>query len=499
MTAAHATSWSNRVDGQSANSSRAGGSKRNRETTGAIVLGIVDFALVWLSAGVALSFRVDQGAINYGTMLAKNAGFLMLLSILVVLFCQAQKLYEFQAMTALEEIVAILKSVALATILLSASIYLSGQKVVSRVALGITVFLAATSLASWRYWRRQRIARRTAKGQDCRNVLIFGWSHAAGILAQHFVEHGLPGHVVKGFLDRRRENRTTTIGADERRRDTTKAMGNIDELCDIVRAHFIDEVLVFLPEDRESVKKLIADSRKAGVGLRVIPDFYDGLAWGAAVEHLGPFPAIRVHEKQVPILELIVKRCIDVVGCAVALLLSLPLCFVIAVAIRLDSPGPLLYRSKRVGRKGTTFTCYKFRTMVQNADALKDRLSDLNERTGILFKIANDPRITRVGRILRKYSLDEIPQFWNVLIGDMSLVGPRPPIPGEYQQYELDHLKRLHVLPGITGLWQVQARRDPSFENYIHLDMHYVDNWSLWLDFKILLKTASVVVAGTGQ
>jgi exopolysaccharide biosynthesis polyprenyl glycosylphosphotransferase len=276
-------------------------------------------------------------------------------------------------------------------------------------------------------------------------------------------------------------------------------MGNIDDLCDIVRAHFIDEVLVFLPEDRESVKKLIADSRKAGVGLRVIPDFYDGLAWGAAVEHLGPFPAIRVHEKQVPILELIVKRCIDVVGCAVALLLSLPLCFVIAVAIRLDSPGPLLYRSKRVGRKGTTFTCYKFRTMVQNADALKDRLSDLNERTGILFKIANDPRITRVGRILRKYSLDEIPQFWNVLIGDMSLVGPRPPIPGEYQQYELDHLKRLHVLPGITGLWQVQARRDPSFENYIHLDMHYVDNWSLWLDFKILLKTASVVVAGTGQ
>jgi lipopolysaccharide/colanic/teichoic acid biosynthesis glycosyltransferase len=137
--------------------------------------------------------------------------------------------------------------------------------------------------------------------------------------------------------------------------------------------------------------------------------------------------------------------------------------------------------------------------MVQNADALRNHLLDANERSGVLFKIANDPRITRVGRILRKYSLDEIPQFWNVLNGDMSLVGPRPPIPGEYEQYALDHLKRLHVSPGITGLWQVEARTDPSFDSYINLDTHYVDNWSMWLDLKILLKTVSVVIAGTGQ
>ena len=150
-------------------------------------------------------------------------------------------------------------------------------------------------------------------------------------------------------------------------------------------------------------------------------------------------------------------------------------------------------------RGGQPFTCYKFRTMVQNADALRNHLLDANERSGVLFKIANDPRITRVGRILRKYSLDEIPQFWNVLNGDMSLVGPRPPIPGEYEQYALDHLKRLHVPPGITGLWQVEARTNPSFESYINLDTQYVDNWNMWLDFKILLKTVAVVVAGTGQ
>jgi lipopolysaccharide/colanic/teichoic acid biosynthesis glycosyltransferase len=182
-----------------------------------------------------------------------------------------------------------------------------------------------------------------------------------------------------------------------------------------------------------------------------------------------------------------------------ALVLNAPLCILIALAIRLDSPGPIFYRSDRVGRKGAIFTCYKFRTMVRNADALREDLHCHNERNGVLFKIAGDPRITKVGRFLRQYSLDEIPQFWNVLNGDMSLVGPRPPIPGEYAQYEIDHLKRLHVLPGITGLWQVEARRDASFENYINLDTHYIDHWSVWLDFKILLKTVAVVVAGTGQ
>jgi lipopolysaccharide/colanic/teichoic acid biosynthesis glycosyltransferase len=137
--------------------------------------------------------------------------------------------------------------------------------------------------------------------------------------------------------------------------------------------------------------------------------------------------------------------------------------------------------------------------MVQDADKLKEKLAHMNERDSVLFKISNDPRITRVGRILRKYSLDELPQFYNVLRGDMSLVGPRPPIAREVEQYELDHLRRLEVLPGITGLWQVEARQDPSFDSYISLDTAYVDNWSLWLDLKILARTVGVVFAGTGS
>ena len=194
----------------------------------------------------------------------------------------------------------------------------------------------------------------------------------------------------------------------------------------------------------------------------------------------------------------LLKRGLDIALASFALLITSPIMLAIAIAVRLDSKGSIFYGAERIGRKGRTFSCYKFRTMVQNADQLKADLAHMNERDGILFKIANDPRITRVGGILRKYSLDELPQFYNVLRGDMSLVGPRPPMAAEVEQYDLAHLRRLDVLPGITGLWQVEARQDPSFDSYISLDTAYVENWTLWLDLKILARTVHVVLSGTG-
>jgi exopolysaccharide biosynthesis polyprenyl glycosylphosphotransferase len=465
----------------------------------AIILSVTDFALVWLGATIALWFRLDAGAIPYGMMLAKNAGFLMLLSVLIILFSHVQGLYELQPRTHLEEAAAALKAVGLATVVFSASLYLSGERVVSRVGLGITVMTAAILLVSWRQVRRHRIAARAAAGQDCRHVLVIGWSHPAEVLHRYCIERRLPGYVLKGYLDRRKRGESNANRVERRSAHMSNVMGHIDELSNVVRAHFIDELLIFLPEKRELVKQLISDAKRLGINLRVVPDTYDGLAWGAPIEHFGPFSAIQIHERPIPVLGMILKRAVDVVGSACALLVMLPLSIVIALAIRLDSPGPVVYQSTRIGRKGITFTCYKFRTMIQNAENMRNQLDDLNERSGLLFKISNDPRITRVGRILRKYSIDEIPQFWNVLCGDMSLVGPRPPVPGEYRQYELGHFKRLHVTPGITGLWQVEARTDPSFESYINLDNHYVDHWSVWLDLKILLKTVTVVFAGTGR
>jgi lipopolysaccharide/colanic/teichoic acid biosynthesis glycosyltransferase len=170
----------------------------------------------------------------------------------------------------------------------------------------------------------------------------------------------------------------------------------------------------------------------------------------------------------------------------------------VAIAVKLDSHGPILYFSERIGKKGRVFRCTKFRTMVRDAEIRRADVMHMNERDGVLFKISNDPRITGVGRFLRKYSLDELPQFWNVLRGDMSIVGPRPPLASEVREYKLSHLRRLDVTPGITGLWQVQARQDPSFDSYISLDVTYIENWSIWLDFKILARTVGVVLAGTG-
>jgi exopolysaccharide biosynthesis polyprenyl glycosylphosphotransferase len=230
----------------------------------------------------------------------------------------------------------------------------------------------------------------------------------------------------------------------------------------------------------------------------MVPEMYDGLAWNSSIEYIGQFPTIPLHCGHVPELGLLLKRVVDIVFSSLVLIVLSPVLLAIAIAIKLDSSGPVLFFSERIGKKGRVFRCTKFRTMVRDAEKRRADVMHMNERDGVLFKISNDPRITKLGRFLRKYSLDELPQFFNVLRGDMSVVGPRPPIGSEVREYKLSHLRRLDVTPGITGLWQVQARQDPSFDNYISLDVAYIENWSVWLDIKIIMRTIGVVFAGTG-
>ena len=307
------------------------------------------------------------------------------------------------------------------------------------------------------------------------------------------------GIAVSGFLDRRQ-----SVGSEyypERRRveGDFSNLGTVKDLPRIVRSHFIDEIVIAAPEDRGLVKDLIFEARRQGIDARVVPDLYDGLASLAPIEYLGHIPLMSFSHQTTPTAGLLMKRAIDIALALVLLILLSPLLLLVAIAVKLTSTGPVLYRSVRIGKKGRDFVCYKLRTMVANAEELRDSLHHLNEREEILFKISNDPRVTPIGRYLRKFSVDELPQLLNVLKGDMSLVGPRPPMPSEFEQYSLDHLRRLDVVPGITGLWQVAARKDPSFESYIALDTQYVDNWSVWLDCKILVRTIVVVLAGTGQ
>jgi lipopolysaccharide/colanic/teichoic acid biosynthesis glycosyltransferase len=278
----------------------------------------------------------------------------------------------------------------------------------------------------------------------------------------------------------------------------TPLLGTTQNLKTLIRTHFIDEVII-CTHHRPAVLETIADASEFGVGVRVIPDLYDGLAWGARLDYLGDFPTLTVVHRPIPALALTIKRTLDIIGSALALAILSPLLLLLALIVKLDSKGPVLYASKRLGKKGRPFPCFKFRTMVADADLQKAKLQHLNERDSILFKIANDPRITRAGRFLRKHSLDELPQFWNVLRGDMSLVGPRPPLANEVTKYETGYFRRLDVAPGITGLWQVEARNNPSFDKYISLDLHYIENWSLGLDLQILFRTVAVVLAGTGS
>jgi len=192
------------------------------------------------------------------------------------------------------------------------------------------------------------------------------------------------------------------------------------------------------------------------------------------------------------------KRALDLVGASLILLLAWPVMLLIAIAIKLDSPGPVLFRQTRVGKWGNHFTCYKFRSMYVDAEARKQQLLAFNEADGPVFKMKRDPRVTRVGRIIRKLSLDELPQLFNVLKGEMSLVGPRPPIPSEVAQYTFDQRRRLDAVPGLTGLQQVSGRSDLDFERWVAFDVEYIEKQSLWFDIKILLKTVPAVLLGKG-
>jgi exopolysaccharide biosynthesis polyprenyl glycosylphosphotransferase len=197
-------------------------------------------------------------------------------------------------------------------------------------------------------------------------------------------------------------------------------------------------------------------------------------------------------------VNLVLKRTMDIVLSLLGLLLLSPLFAVIALLIKLESPGPVIFKQERIGRGRTPFTMFKFRSMCVDAEVLKAQLAALNEARGPLFKIQHDPRLTRIGRVIRKYSLDELPQLWNVLKGDMSLVGPRPPVQSEVEQYSAEAYKRLEIRPGITGLWQVSGRSNLSFDEMLKLDIYYIWNWSLSQDLKILLRTFPIVFSGQG-
>ena len=376
-------------------------------------------------------------------------------------------------------------------LLLTGALYLvRADSIPRRIVFG-TVGLAAVALGLRRLVNRILLYRRFDRGLGTRNVLIVGTGPEARALRHHMESIRHLGYTFKGFIELPGSDSRTVVTSSD-------VVGFLDTLFQHTRKQFIDEIFFTTPCDREIVQSVLDQARVRGVDLRVVPEMYDGVACNSPIEYIGQFPTIPLYRSEVPELGLLFKRIFDTVFSALALVAMSPLLVAIAIAVKLDSPGSVFYSSERIGKKGAVFHCIKFRTMVLDAETHRAEIMHMNERDDVLFKISDDPRVTRLGRFLRKYSLDELPQFFNVLRGDMSVVGPRPPLAGEVRKYDLSHLRRLDVTPGITGLWQVQGRRDPSFASYVSLDVTYIEHWSVWLDFKIILRTIGVVLAGTG-
>jgi exopolysaccharide biosynthesis polyprenyl glycosylphosphotransferase len=459
-----------------------------------IAYAAIDAALVYLGGTLifCLRFQMPHSLAQLRHLLQETAGhkyvgFFLLYAALVVLACATQDLYRTpRDRSFLDETFRVAKATGIATVLLVLFIFISGYKDMSRLVVVLTGTQSFFSLSGWRYLKRKIVMRRTLRGIGISRVLVVGFGKMGRSLASWLTDNPHLGYSVCGFLDTHRNG-------------DAQVLGTVNDLRSVALAHFVDELFVTLPADGELVKETFLEARKLGLNLHVVPDIYDGLGWRAALHMIGGFPVMDLHEHPIPAFGLAVKRLADVLGAAVGLILAAPILALAALCIRLDSPGSAFYTAQRVGWKGRKFRCYKLRTMVMQAEQQKNALRSQNERNGPFFKMNNDPRITRCGRWLRKFSFDELPQLWNVLIGDMSLVGPRPHPVDDFERYDLEDLRRLDVKPGMTGLWQVKARHDPSFATNVALDLEYIENWNLLLDVKILLSTVPAILRAEGR
>lgn len=283
---------------------------------------------------------------------------------------------------------------------------------------------------------------------------------------------------------------------------TEKYIGCLEDLEDIIREYNLDQVYIMQKreDNLDYIQHYIDLCIEMGVTCRVVVNFYKRRKANSYVSSVGTYPIITYHTISLNNYERIIKRCVDIIGGLVGVILASPIMLVTAIAIKIDSPGPVLFCQTRVGQNGRHFKIYKFRSMFVDAEARKQELMEKNEiEGGVMFKMKDDPRITRVGKFIRKMSIDELPQFFNVLGGSMSLVGTRPPTVDEVEKYERKQWRRISIKPGITGMWQVNGRSEvTTFEEIVQMDTEYIDTWDLLLDIKIMMKTVAVLIKREG-
>lgn len=334
-----------------------------------------------------------------------------------------------------------------------------------------------------------------SKGLNYRTILIVGTGRRATDLARMIEGHKYWGYKFLGFVSDGHHLPSGWAGY--------RLLGTVADLRRILEvgqtAEPIDEIVFAVTRKKlDEMQPLFLMCEELGIRTRVAMNFFPNQVARVEIEELEGIPFLTFTTTPSNESQLAFKRLLDIVVSSVVLLLASPVVLVVALAIRLTSPGSVLFKQERIGLNGRIFTLYKFRTMIEDAHERRDEIAHLNEMTGPVFKAKDDPRVTTVGRFLRRFSLDELPQLWNVFKGDMSLVGPRPPIPEEVASYRRWHRRRLSMKPGLTCLWQISGRNNIDFDRWMKLDLQYIDNWSPSLDFKILLRTIPAVLSGRG-
>ena len=364
---------------------------------------------------------------------------------------------------------------------------------ISRLAVLFFGILNLISLFSLRITVYRVMKYFRVKGYNSRNVVII-----ADDSSEEFIERIKDnkewGYILKYII-------TNSTYLYKKYKDEVKVHTERINMRNLIDIDVIDEVIYCKNEiNQNKLKSFIHDCEEVGVVFRMQSQLFSKSTTKAHLNHFDDTPFLTFDNTPSDHFAFKVKNTLSVIGAFLILLVWSPMMLGIALAIKLTSKGPVFFKQKRVGLRGRTFYMYKFRTMVTNAESLKASLMDQNEADGPVFKIKDDPRITKIGKLLRKTGMDELPQFYNVLIGDMSLVGPRPPVPEEVKQYERWQLRRLSMKPGITCTWQIKPNRnDISFEDWMKMDLQYIDNWSNKLDLVLFFKTIRTILKGSGS
>jgi exopolysaccharide biosynthesis polyprenyl glycosylphosphotransferase len=358
----------------------------------------------------------------------------------------------------------------------------------------IAAAIALPTLVVERLLARVLLRQIRKRGMNTRRLVVVGSGAGARAILDRIERNDGYGIRVRGWVGANHPDRPFPV-------EGVEYLGKLDTLRDVLARECPDYVLLCPRETTRygEVQEVFRICDEAGVQCQYAPSHLSPKNLKPAITWIDDIPVYSFHAQRVGSWQLAAKRVMDFAMAGIAVVALLPVFLAIAIAIKLGDGGPILFKQQRVGRRGRTFPCFKFRTMCVDAEAKLAALAGMNEVDGPVFKVKSDPRITPIGRFLRKYSLDELPQLFNVLRGEMSIVGPRPPLPSEVEKYDWWQRRRISVRPGITCIWQVWGRNKVSFKRWMEMDMEYIDNWNLWRDCKIILRTAFAVFRGTGQ